>query len=216
MVWRGIFICLLLAAPAQAQTQTALETSVRPSARPAVLPVQLKGAELCGVPDIRGRRLAPIQGKWAGCQIAAPLAVNSVAGVTLSQAATIDCTTAKALRAWVVDGVMPILNGFGGGVSELQVAAHYVCRTRNNKPDGKLSEHAKGHAIDISAIHLKSGDRLSVLSDWDHPRRGKYLKAMHKAACGPFGTVLGPNADVYHKDHFHFDTARYRAGPYCR
>jgi len=39
---------------------------------------------------------------------------------------------------------------------------------------------------------------------------------MHRAACGPFGTVLGPNADRFHQDHFHFDTARHRSGPYCR
>jgi hypothetical protein len=39
---------------------------------------------------------------------------------------------------------------------------------------------------------------------------------MHKAACGPFGTVLGPNSNRFHQDHFHFDTARYRSGSYCR
>jgi hypothetical protein len=28
--------------------------------------------------------------------------------------------------------------------------------------------------------------------------------------------VLGPNANSFHRDHFHFDTARYRSGSYCR
>jgi hypothetical protein len=42
------------------------------------------------------------------------------------------------------------------------------------------------------------------------------MRRAHKTACGPFGTVLGPNADRYHQDHFHFDTARYRSGSYCR
>ena len=46
--------------------------------------------------------------------------------------------------------------------------------------------------------------------------RGKALKKMHKIACGPFGTVLGPNANRFHRDHFHFDTARYRSGSYCK
>ena len=95
MLWRTVLLCLLLAAPAQAQIQTVLDTSLRPNASPAVLLVHLTGAELCGLSDIRGRRLAPIQGKWAGCHSAAPLAVSSVAGVTLSQAATVDCKTAK-------------------------------------------------------------------------------------------------------------------------
>jgi len=30
------------------------------------------------------------------------------------------------------------------------------------------------------------------------------------------GTVLGPEANRFHRDHFHFDTAEYRSGPYCR
>jgi len=37
-----------------------------------------------------------------------------------------------------------------------------------------------------------------------------------RAACGPFGTVLGPESNRFHRDHFHFDTARYRSGSYCR
>jgi hypothetical protein len=27
---------------------------------------------------------------------------------------------------------------------------------------------------------------------------------------------LGPDADRYHQDHFHLDTASHRSGPYCR
>ena len=45
---------------------------------------------------------------------------------------------------------------------------------------------------------------------------GALLQRMHRGACGPFGTVLGPDADRYHKGHFHFDTARRRSGPICR
>ena len=68
----------------------------------------------------------------------------------------------------------------------------------------------------ISAINLKDGSSLTVLDDWDSRRKGAMLKAMHKAACGTFGTVLGPKSDSYHQNHFHLDTARYRSGSYCR
>lgn len=54
-----------------------------------------------------------------------------------------------------------------------------------------------------------------VLKDW-HNAYSKTMRSAHKKACGPFGTVLGPNADRYHQDLFHFDTARYRNSPYCR
>jgi hypothetical protein len=105
----------------------------------------------------------------------------------------------------------------GGGADTIKVAAHYSCRTRNNKKGAKLSEHGKGNAIDISAITLKNGATMTVLRGWNEKVQKKPLRQMHAAACGPFTTVLGPNADRYHKDHFHFDVASHRGGgKYCR
>ncbi|MDZ4842816.1 MAG: extensin family protein [Hyphomicrobium aestuarii] len=34
-----------------------------------------------------------------------------------------------------------------------------------------------------------------------------FLKRIHSSGCGIFGTVLGPDADGDHRDHFHFDLA---------
>ena len=44
----------------------------------------------------------------------------------------------------------------------------------------------------------------------------KAIRKAQKAACGIFGTTLGPGSDGYHEDHLHFDTASYRNGSYCR
>jgi hypothetical protein len=104
----------------------------------------------------------------------------------------------------------------GGGISELRVAAHYVCRTRNHRAGAKLSEHAKGRAIDISALHLRDGTQVTVLEGWGSRAYGPALRSMHERACGTFGTVLGPGSDGYHEDHFHFDVAQHGNGPYCR
>lgn len=171
---------------------------------------------VCGMSDIKGVKLAPIAGRLQGCGLADGVRVESVAGVALTQKAVVDCPTALALRTWVKDGVVPAVGRSGGGVSALRVAAHYACRPRNNQKGAKISEHGRGRAIDISSIVLRDGTELSVLKGWGHPRQGPVLKAVHKAACGPFGTVLGPNANRFHRDHFHFDTARYRSGVFCR
>ncbi len=32
-----------------------------------------------------------------------------------------------------------------------------------------------------------------------------FLRRLHKGACGPFGTVLGPEANEAHRDHLHID-----------
>lgn len=99
---------------------------------------------------------------------------------------------------------------------EIKVAAHYACRRRNNSKTGKISEHGRGRAIDISGFELANGSEISVLRDWSAGSSSRALQRMHAEACGPFGTVLGPRANRFHLDHFHFDTARYRNGTYCR
>ncbi len=184
------------------------------SAVPA-LRVTRRGS-VCGVKQIQGQVLAPIPGKLGGCGVAAPVRVTSVSGVALSQAATIDCETAKALNDWVRNGVKPAVGRLGGGVASLKVIAHYSCRTRNNVRGAKISEHGKGHAVDVAGVTLKNGVTLTVLQGWRDPVQSKIIRAMHRSACGPFGTVLGPSSDRYHQDHIHVDTARYRGGPYCK
>ena len=179
-------------------------------------PRQSRRGSVCGVRDIRGEAIAPIAGTQPGCGVAAPVRVTEVDGVMLSQPAIMDCPTALALRDWINEGARPAVGRTGSGLAGLQVAAHYACRTRNNKPGARISEHGKGRAIDISALLLRDGTRITLSDDWGRGRGGRILRASHGAACGPFGTVLGPEADRYHLDHFHFDTAQYRSGPYCR
>ena len=218
------------AAPA---TSAAVARSPRPQKRPAVPRVrttpaaatqaaptrerrQSRRGSVCGVREIRGRSVDPVPGRIPGCGISDPVQITEIAGVGLSQASVMDCTTAKALNDWVKNGVKPAVGRLGGGLVGLRVAAHYSCRTRNNQPGAKISEHGKGRAIDISGFVLKNGVTISVLNGWRDPVQGKVLRAAHAAACGPFGTVLGPDGDRYHQDHFHMDTARYRGGSYCR
>jgi len=115
--------------------------------------VSRKGA-VCGDPAIKGEALAPITSKVMGCGIANPVKVTSVAGVRLSQPATLDCDTARALKTWVERGLLP---AYGRAkVVEMQVAGHYVCRTRNHKAGAKVSEHGKGRAIDIAGFTVSA------------------------------------------------------------
>jgi len=174
------------------------------------------GATICGVRGLTATPAEPIAARIRGCGLRDGVRVTAVQGVALSRPATIDCPTARALNDWVAQGVKPAIGRTGGGVTELRVAASYACRTRNNQPGARVSEHGRGRAIDIAAFKLRDGSEIAVLTGWRHRQQGRILKRIHRAACGPFGTVLGPNSDRYHRDHFHLDTARYRSGPYCR
>ncbi|MFC4671289.1 extensin family protein [Seohaeicola nanhaiensis] len=170
-----------------------------------------KGA-VCGDLDIVGEEVGTVSSASSACGIKDAVRVRSVAGVTLSQSALMNCPTAAALKSWVVRGVQPSFRK-RDQVVQLQVAASYACRSRNNVKGARVSEHGKGNAIDISGFVLKSGKALSVLHDYSN---NGPLGAARRAACGIFGTVLGPGSDRYHANHFHLDTARYRTGAYCR
>ncbi|MEM6728891.1 MAG: extensin family protein [Pseudomonadota bacterium] len=197
--------------------------SLRPKARPGAASqgatravAQSTRGQICGDPALIGERMSPIPGRVAGCGVAAPVRVRSAAGIALSMPSTMDCNTAKALKTWINEGVKPAVGDLGGGVERLRVVAHYQCRTVNHRPGGRISEHGKGKAIDIAGIGLRDGSEITVETDWNKGRKGRALRNMWRAACGPFGTVLGPEADVFHEDHFHFDTAARRSRAYCR
>jgi len=173
-----------------------------------------EAGRLCGVAGIEGERIPEVTGRGA-CGIQDPVSVTRVGGVELSRPTRMTCETAIALNDWVTRGATPILRGTGGGLAELRVAAGYVCKTRNSRSGARLSEHAKGNAIDISAFVLRDGSRLTVGRDW-RSANASTMRRLHGAACGPFGTVLGPESDRFHQRHFHFDVADYPNGPYCR
>jgi hypothetical protein len=42
-----------------------------------------------------------------------------------------------------------------------------------------------------------------------------FLRRLHRGACGTFGTVLGPEANEAHRDHFHFDLAARKRNAFC-
>ncbi|MFV0295112.1 MAG: extensin family protein [Hyphomicrobiaceae bacterium] len=45
--------------------------------------------------------------------------------------------------------------------------------------------------------------------------RRRFLHELHTVACKRFGTVLGPEANAAHKNHFHLDMARRSHGNFC-
>jgi hypothetical protein len=210
----------------------AVRRSLRPQVRPDGLEQRVRAAatritpglvtqtgrrgQLCGLPGVIGDELDTIPGRISGCGIPNPVRIREIDGVALSSPATVNCQTAEALQDWLQDSVVPTVGRRGGGVTSIRVVASYACRTRNNRPGARISEHGQGNAVDVAGIGLADGQEITVLSGWRSGQSRTILREMHRDACGPFGTVLGPDADRYHQDHFHLDTASHRSGPYCR
>ena len=160
---------LHLVAAASAGTSLSLRPNLRPSGvvteAMARKRKRFKGA-VCGDLDIQGEVVGRVPVKLIGCGVEHGVRVRSVAGVSLSQQSVMDCGTAKALKRWINKGVKPAVGSKGGGLSGLKVAAHYFCRTRNNKVGTKVSEHGKGRAIDISWLVWNDGRTIGFLKGW--------------------------------------------------
>lgn len=176
---------------------------------------QARTGSVCGIAGLRGQRVARVRGN-GGCGISDAVRITELDGVRLTRETLIGCDAARALHGWIRDHAKPAIGRRGGGLSRVVVIAGYSCRTRNSRKGARLSEHARGNAIDIAGFILRDGSTLSVLRDWNSRANGPTMKRLHRSACGPFGTVLGPASDRYHRDHFHFDVAGYRSGAYCR
>jgi hypothetical protein len=122
----------------------------------------------------------------------------------VSPPATLTCSMAKAVANWVREDIAPATIELGGQLRAIDNYSSYVCRRRNNVPGAKLSEHARGNALDLRAITLTT--RRVDLTDVEVSR--DFRDWMRKSACARFATVLGPGSDGYHEHHVHIDLAQ--------
>ncbi len=156
-----------------------------------------------------------------GCGIDKPITVSEILhGIKITPKATIRCQTALQLARWTKQTVLPAAKiAFDGEtVTSIQNAYDYVCRRRNNAPTGKLSEHARGNALDIGGFTLSNGKTVNIKPrDDDSTLEGAFQRTVRASACLYFTTALGPGSDRAHKTHLHLDILERRGGyRYCR
>jgi hypothetical protein len=304
--------------PAKAPVQqTPAEKPAAPEARaPATDSAQLEPkddvwneAEVAGGLRECLRLLAPVAAevvieepiKKGPCGSPAPLRLRSVGEtekVTLKPAPTMNCRLAARMAQWVDTVLQPAAQEIlGSRITRIVGASSYACRNIYNRPNGPLSEHATGSAIDMGRFVTEDGRTISVAGGWGATERdiaaaekkkaaeteaaaekrkdegkaeepkppeqaalpkkkpdpedatgseGKviktgysaknpasegtpdsatltaattpaalFLKRLHRGACSMFGTVLGPEANEAHRDHFHFDVKKRRRRAVC-
>lgn len=69
----------------------------------------------------------------------------------------------------------------------------------------------------------KAGDRIPAIPSGTSPKAAElaqlpetaFLRRVHKGTCGVFSTVLGPEANEAHRNHFHLDLKQRRGRPFC-
>lgn len=164
--------------------------------------------------------LGTVYGEGA-CGIQDAWKVSAVGGVAFSKPARLRCQMVGVTDTWIAKILQPAAqSAFGEQVVKLRIAASYACRGRDNKRGAKISEHAFGNALDVSAFTLASGRVVEVENGWiSGGKESSFLKQVHGNSCGAFSTVLGPEANAAHRNHFHFDLGKHGRsgkGTYCR
>jgi hypothetical protein len=143
------------------------------------------------------------------CAVAMPIRLTRLRGdaappIEFPARPLVDCRLAEPLALWLGGAVGPILAaGFSSQLTAVRTGPGYECRNRNRAAAGKISGHAAGLALDISAFGLANGRMIPAVCPKDKPTSA--LNSLRTAACGWFTTVLGPGSDSMHEDHLHVD-----------
>jgi hypothetical protein len=128
------------------------------------------------------------------------------------------CAVAAGLELWLERAVEPAAREvMGAPLARIEHFGAYSCRRLYGRGEGRWSEHATGNALDVAAFVLADGRRVSVLGDWaGEGDKARFLRRVRDGACEVFGTVLSPDYNAAHRDHFHFDQASRGFGGVCR
>jgi len=151
----------------------------------------------------------------ADCGIAEPVRLSSIglangATIDMPDRPILDCAFAITFTEFAQDLMAPLATAMlGSGVVALATGG-YSCRSPIRLPSGNPNPHAKGIAIDVSAITLADRRRIAIGHE-ANSAEALFARTIRRAACGWFTTVLGPGADAAHAEHFHFDILRHGA-----
>jgi len=161
------------------------------------------------VGTVVAQTLPPIHDGQCGLQ--SPLAVSAIVvnGRTIPVTGHVitDCAVATVLPKWMSD-----VDGYAQAkqstrLKSVDVWTSYMCRNVDNAKTGNLSFHAFGAALDVPSFTLEDGRKPAVATNWNggSAEDQNIIHLTHDAACTYFMTVLGPDADKFHQNHFHVD-----------
>jgi hypothetical protein len=162
--------------------------------------------------------VAPAVRGGANCGYADGVILSDRRPIEYRAATPVSCAAALGLVLWERHSLQAEAQLLlGSRVVAIETMGTYNCRRIGGGDSGSFSQHATANAIDIAAFRLADGRRISVLNDWkgDGPE-ATFLRRVRNGACGSFSTVLSPDYNAAHRDHFHFDQAQRGGWGLCR
>lgn len=220
---RTVIACSILALAGACSALPGQRTQEPPRrAEPAAAPVVANQAELrqCLLDlGTTGARYAPLPDRYysPGCQAVGAVRLETVRGdagnFALSNLGPVACPLANSFAGWARYGVdRAARQVLKSPLVRIITMGSYSCR--NVAGTARLSAHSRSEAIDISGFELADGRVIYVESGWNGTREEReFLRLIHASACKRFGTVLGPDYNAAHRNHFHVELG---SGSFCR
>lgn len=118
----------------------------------------------------------------------------------------VTCQVSNAFAAWARYGVdRAARQMLGSPLRSIETFGSYSCR--NVAGTSERSGHARAEAIDVAAFVLEDGRRIAVEQDWrgGTEQERAFLQTIRQSACRRFDTVLSPDYNADHEDHFHLE-----------
>lgn len=189
------------------------QRSTTAPARAQAITISPQGRQCLAQLSATGSRFEALPDKYygAGCSALNAVSLNSLAGdrstLELANIGPVTCPTAEALSGWARFGVDRAARQIlGSPLRRIETMGSYACR--NVAGSSRRSAHARAEAVDVAAFVLEDGRRISVADDWrdGNAKEREFLRLVQQSACKRFGTVLGPEYNAAHRDHFHLET----------
>ncbi|WP_033919542.1 extensin family protein [Sphingomonas sp. 37zxx] len=186
-------------------------TSASRTPAPASLPLQPSAETLQCQADLNRDRVdyrpLPNQDFGGGCLVVGAVQLLDI-GVPVAGLKSMRCPLARNFSNWVRYAVAPAARQIlDSDVVRIESYGTFACRPIAGS--ARLSEHGRANAVDVAVFVLADGRRISVLDGWraGDDREQRFLRTIHQSACKRFTTVLGPEYNAAHANHFHFDMA---------
>ncbi|RVU86662.1 extensin family protein [Leucothrix sargassi] len=114
------------------------------------------------------------------------------------------CPITLRTAMWEQHSLQPAAQAhLGAGIKEILHYSSYNCRAIRGS-SSRWSTHATAEAIDIAGFVLNDGRTITLLRDWD--KQQAFFSEIKQGACKWFKTVLGPDYNSLHRDHFHLQS----------
>lgn len=158
---------------------------------------------------------APDRDDGGFCQVRGAVRITGGATPLTPAGVIMQCPLALRYVLWDRQVLQPAAREIlGAPVARVENFGTYSCRRiyGSSNVDDRPSEHARANALDVAAVTLRDGRRVSVAADW----RGRgpagaagarFLEAARSGGCRIFSNVLTPDYNAAHADHLHLDGA---------